>query len=95
MPNTHPAAAARATATAVTDTRSAQTTPGLPPASRWASGRRDQRTARQAQESKPATNKANISSWETIALWVFIAGIFIASVVAGYLFWLKLTFRSP
>ena len=45
--------------------------------------------------SQPATNKAAGSSWENIALWLFIAGIFIASAVAAYLFWRKFSFTSP
>ena len=80
---------------AVPEGRSLQTAPDPFPASRRAGGLGEKTKVEPVQGSRPATNNANGSNWETVALWLFIAGIFIASVLAGYLFWVKLSFRSP
>jgi len=80
---------------AVTGSRSLQTTPDFFPASRWAGSLGEMPKVEPVPGSSPATNNANGSNWERVALWLFIAGIFVASVLAGYLFWVKLSFRSP
>jgi hypothetical protein len=91
----HRATTGRMTEKAVTGNRSLQTTPDFFPASRRTGGLRQKSKVEPVQGSDPVTNNANGSNWETVALWLFIAGIFIASVLAGYLFWAKLSFRSP
>ncbi|HSA12908.1 MAG TPA: hypothetical protein P5205_21345 [Candidatus Paceibacterota bacterium] len=40
-----------------------------------------------------AANVTNGSHWETVVFWLLLAGLFVASVLAGYMFWLKLSFR--
>lgn len=35
------------------------------------------------------------ASWEDITLWLFLAALLVVSVTAGYLLWLKISFRSP
>jgi hypothetical protein len=95
MPNTHPTASGRAIEKVVTEDRSLQTTTDFVPESRWTGGPRRKPKVERVQRSKRVTNDANGSNWETVALWLFIACLFIASVLAGYLFWVKLSFRSP
>ena len=91
----HPNAAVRTAQQGLAKRRSPQTTPDLFPESRWVGGPGEKPEVEEVQGSKPVPNNANRSNWETVALWLFIAGIFIASVVAGHLFWIKLSFRSP
>jgi hypothetical protein len=43
-----------------------------------------------AEQTKPKR-----VSWEDVALWVFLVGMFVLALVAGYLFWLKVSFRAP
>ena len=45
--------------------------------------------------SKPLTNQANRLEAELVAAWLFIAGVIIISVVAGYKFWARLSFPEP
>jgi hypothetical protein len=91
----HKIATGRTAEMAVTEDCSPQTTTAFFPKSRWAGESAEKRKVEQAQGSNPAPNNADGSRWETIALWIFIAGIFIISVLAGYLFWLKLSLGSP
>jgi hypothetical protein len=65
------------------------------PENRWTGGPAEEPKVKPVRGSSPVTNNANRLKWERVALWLFIAAIFIASVLAGYLFWVKLSFRSP
>jgi hypothetical protein len=85
----HPTATGIVIENAVTEDRSPQTTTYSFPESRWTCGPAQKPKAEQVQGSNPATTNANRLKWEAVALWLFIASIFIVSVLAGYLLWLK------
>ncbi|GEM_PF-2088730 len=63
------------------------------PASRWSGAAGRKPTVEQAQGTSVAANVTNGSHWETVVFWLLLAGLFVASVLAGYMFWLKLSFR--
>ena len=85
----HPTATGRVIEKAVTGDRSPQTTTYSFPENRWTCASAQKPKAEQVQGSNPATTTANRLKWEAVALWLFIASIFILSVLAGYLLWLK------
>jgi len=53
----------------------------------------------QPAEPEPAAGvlagKANRWDWTTVALWIFVAGGFVAFVFASYLIWAKCRGASP
>ena len=85
----HPTATGRVIEKAVPEDRSPQTTTYSFPENRWTCASAQKPKAEQVQGSNPATTNANRLKWEAVALWLFIASIFIVSVLAGYLLWLK------
>lgn len=53
--------------------------------------------AHPAVTARPIAERAKTRrlQMEEIALWLFLAGMFVASAVAAYLFWLKVSSHSP
>jgi len=47
-----------------------------------------------APEPNTQDGKPKRALWENIALWLFLAGILVASVAAGYLLWVKISAGS-
>lgn len=46
--------------------------------------------SRASEESSPESVPPD-KKWENVVLWLFIAGLLIASVIAAYVFWRKLS----
>jgi len=80
---------------AITEDRPRQTIPNLLQENHRAGAVGEKRKVELEPVAMPATNKVSRVNRELVALWLFIAAMIIVSLLAGYQFWAKLSFRSP
>jgi hypothetical protein len=83
----------RAAETAVKNNGAHQVIPARAPGLSSAGRPCEQLKEQPGTESNPMRKRFLRSDWEMLVLWLFVAGIIITSLFAGYLFWAKLSFR--